>query len=53
MIIGPSKEWEKFLFKEIDELINCPRIEFSRVKPKLIPQKGGVYLITKIVSENE
>jgi predicted GIY-YIG superfamily endonuclease len=53
MIIAQLEEWETFLFKKLDDLMGRPRIEFSRVTPKILPQKGGVYLITRIDNANE
>ena len=42
----PSQGWLNFLAFRYDELVSCERIPFMLLKPRMIPEEPGVYLIT-------
>jgi len=48
-----SEAWLKFVQEKYDELVNCAPIPFKSIVPSMIPQVGGVYLITARKSNYE
>ena len=48
-----SEVWLRFIQDKYDALIKCPSISFKSIVPSMIPQVGGVYLITARKSNYE
>ena len=42
----PSQGWLNFLSYRYEELVSCRRIPYILLKPRMIPEAAGVYLIT-------
>ena len=48
-----NEAWLGFIRDKYNELINCAPISFKDIVPSMIPQVGGVYLITARKSHYE
>jgi len=48
-----NEAWLEFIQGRYDALINCAPISFKSIVPSMIPQVGGVYLITARKSNYE
>jgi len=53
MIRRQSKDWDRFLSKSLEQLLNRLPLKFSQMTPSLLPKTAGVYLITKIEGDIE
>lgn len=42
----PNQGWLDFLSDRYEELVSCKRIPFILLKPRMMPEVPGVYLIT-------
>ena len=49
----PSQGWLNFLSDSYEELVSCRRIPYILLKPRMIPEAPGVYLITARKSRYE
>lgn len=45
-----NKEWFSFLETSLKELLEAPAFSFNKMKPLLLPQKEGIYLIYEVVN---
>jgi len=48
MIRRQSEDWHRSLSKSLEQLLNQPHLKFSQITPSALPERAGVYLITKI-----
>ena len=53
MIRKQSRAWGRFLSKSLQRLLNQLPLKFSQMKPRLLPETAGVYLLTKLEGNNE
>ena len=53
MVRKQSKDWDRFLSKSVEQLINQPPLRFPQMIPSSLPETAGVYLITKIDGDIE
>jgi hypothetical protein len=42
----PSQGWLNFLSYRYEELVSSSRIPYAQLKPRMIPEAAGVYVIT-------
>lgn len=53
MVRKQSKDWDRFLVRSLEQLLNQQPLRFSQMTPASLPDTTGVYLITKIEDDTE
>ncbi len=53
MIRKQPNDWDRFLSQSLEQLLNRPPLKFSQMKPSVLPERAGIYLITKIEDDIE